>query len=189
MNLKKIAISTGTAALLLGGIGGYVSADKDEANRVNLKTEAKQTKYMDNTKAKEKMSKEFKNKIKLPNKLPFESKKVISNLDTTEKGTEVYEEIHYFDENGIFNLRAISPAPKVLVPDEGEVEEYFEFESKFGTQLAYQDNGNMQMVKWLDESTDTYYWVIGSKDMKNEYKKYSKEELLEVVNKMLPKTK
>ncbi|XXM73889.1 hypothetical protein ACQ0QQ_08390 [Lysinibacillus sphaericus] len=132
-----------------------------------------------------KLPEKFQHNIKLPESIPYKVREKYSYVEEVFPKNSTYQFSEYIEtDKGFFQIRAVSPPPKVKKPGEGEVKEFKEVIINDGVKGFYQDNGQVQMIKWLDKKANIYYWIVGNKDIEDSKSRLSLNELKVIVNNM-----
>jgi hypothetical protein len=123
----------------------------------------------------------FKDKVKLPKKLPFKVEKQfeeVVNLATNSKIDDKMYKRHFVNLSSNSSIVISSTDAKVVPSDEGI--ENIKMDN--GETIQYFDNGELQFVYFNKDGL--FYELVAKKDFKNKKIKYDIAELMDIVQSM-----
>lgn len=131
----------------------------------------------------------FKNILELPSDYPEKYREKYCYARALTPNNNVKNATYQFSEfveteTGYYEVRAVKPAPEVLTPKKSELKEYRKIKVNDGQDGYYQNNGEVQMIKWHNKKKDVYYWIVGNKDLESQEDILSEKDLKKVYDKM-----
>ncbi|ANB61343.1 hypothetical protein [Anoxybacteroides amylolyticum] len=181
MKIKQIVVGLSLSALLgvvSGIVYGYFSGETGTANATQIKKISNG--WVKGEQATiEKVP--FKDKVKTPTKIPFDVKDTFSEVvDFPSQEKKIFRKI-FFDNAKKSNI-TIEVTDANIIPSTADPEKQplIEIELPNGTKAQYLDNGILQFLYWKQDGL--FYKIEAQKEYKNESKKYTKEELVEIAS-------
>ncbi|MFD1738339.1 hypothetical protein ACFSCX_17590 [Bacillus salitolerans] len=179
--MKKLKLLI-TGIILGGSILSFqlISANvQGENNHVYASEKKSKVDYKDIKDARKELKEDFKKKMKMPKKLPFSSEAPYAMTINHGDSIQYYDEVFLFNENkGRVMIRAYE---REVTQIWGEYEPE-EIDLKKDRKGQFLDNGVVQQIYWVDDENGVYYVISALKDKTKLELKFSKEELIAILD-------